>query len=59
VGDPIEFAERVVEGVVTELVEPPRGPGAHVSEGIPAVDDDSAARIEPLPCKRRGQRFER
>jgi hypothetical protein len=39
--DPIDLAGGVVVDLIeAELFEPPRGPGAHVSKAIPAVDHD-------------------
>jgi hypothetical protein len=45
--DPVDLAGGVVvDATEAELFEPPRGPGAHVSKGIPAVDDDWSGWVE-------------
>ena len=45
--DPVDLADRVViNGLKTELLEPPRGPGTRVSQRIPAVDDDRSGPVE-------------
>ena len=57
--DPIDFAQGVLVNVTAEPFEPPRGPGTHVSERIPAIDDHWTARIKLFRYKRGGQRLER
>jgi hypothetical protein len=45
--DPIDLAGGVVIHVLeTELKKPPRGSGAHVSKGVPAVDDNRPGDVE-------------
>jgi hypothetical protein len=45
--DPVDLAARVIVDLLeTELSQPPRGPRTHVSEGVPAVDNDRLGRLQ-------------
>ena len=44
---PVQLAGDVlVDLLEPEALEPPRGPRAHVSEAVPAIDDDRAGAIQ-------------
>jgi hypothetical protein len=46
-GDPVDLASRIVVGLLeAQLFEPPRGSGAHVSKGIPAIDSYRLRRVK-------------
>ncbi len=58
-GEPVGLAPDVVVDVRhAEALEPPRGPGAHVSERVPAVDDHRPPPVEPARLLR-PQRLQR